>query len=293
MADFTSNNSANVNNVNSNGIALFAADGHMLRVAFRNEMLILTIIPKIVGEDGRPRWPKDFGKTVMLRPQNCAALHEQTEKFIVPCILNAQDYDGYVVVPTNRDNTNLVGFAYHGGKVSLSIFLGVGADRRCADTTTFIFDTLPVITQYNPDTGKYQVAESQGQFQVVLLLLKACAMLLSGVPGQSTKTAMSFNTNQIIAYVRAIATKLGVTPSAYGNFVGPRDDGSGFGGTPFRTDTSGGADGTTSWNMGAADNAMMNHGMNGPDIQQLSSLEALMPDTANLDTNPAPLQQLS
>lgn len=263
----------NVNNVNSNGIALFSAEGNMLRVGFKNDLLILTVVPKVM-EEGRARWPKEFGKSAMLRPHVCASLYKTATEALVPAIAARTDLPGYVVVPTNRDLTNLAGFGYKDGRATFNIFMGIDASRKCGDVTTFNFDTTPVITNYDPTTGHYEMVEAQGQLYVILWLLEACSKLLSGAPGQSAKMANNFNTNQMISYLRAIATKLGATPSQYGNFNGYKDDGS--------------SNEPMSW--GGAENGQTMPSMN-TDVQQLSSLESLMGDVAPVTTTMAPLKE--
>lgn len=287
MADFGNSNGtnsqANVNNVNSSTIALFSAEGHMLRVSFKNDVTMLTIIPKVAGEDGRPRWPKDLGRTAFIRPQVAAALFQQVSAEMVPYILKAEAYPGYITAPTNRDNTSLVGFGYNGSRVTFNIFNNVGNDRRCNDVATFTFDVVPVITQYNPADGHYAIAESQGQFQVILQTLWMAAQHMSGVVAHTHKVNSYFNTNQMIAYLRALATKFGVTPGQYGNFGGLRDDGSavqmwGNG------QQSGGSGTATPWATGDAALAEAGQKVT-TDVQQLTSLEGLMGSSVDLGGN--------
>lgn len=285
MADFGSNGmntQANVNNVNSNTIALFSAEGHMLRVSFKNDITMLTIIPKVIGEDGRPRWPKDMGRTAFIRPQAAAALFQQTSAEMVPCIVKGEAYPGYITVPTNRDKTALVGFGYNGSRVTFNIFNNVGNDRRCNDYASFIFDVVPVISQYDPTSGHYVIAESQGQFQVILQSLWMAAQHMSGVVAHTDKVSGYFNTNQIIAYLRALATKFGVTPGQYGNFGGVRDDGSSYQ-IYGNGQTSGGSGTTTPWATGESNMAELGQKLT-TDVQQLSSLEGLM--GSEIDLNP-------
>lgn len=277
MADQTN---SNVNSVNSNSIALFSAEGNMLRIAYKNEMMLVTIIPKVM-EDGRARWPKDLGRTAMLRPQACAALYQRIVSQVLPAIAQGTDLPGYVAVPTNRDNTNLCGVGYANGRVTFNIFMSVDNARRCTDVSSYIFDVTPVIFDYDPGTGKYDMAESNGQFYVFMHALDMCAKVMSGAVGQNCKMTTNFYISQIIAYLRALATKLGVTPEQYGSFSGPRDDGPSFNGG-----SSGGSSGAASWSMGAQDS-----GANGPmSVEQLSSLESLMGGAVQASPTITPLQ---
>lgn len=283
----------NINNVNSNSIALFSPEGHMLRVSYRNEQIIFTIIPKVM-EDGRARWPKDLGKTVMLRPHQCAALFRAAVKTMLPAIEAREDMNGYVAIPSNRESTNLVGFGYKAGRATFNIFLGVNNSRQCSEISSYVCDTTPIIIGYDPASGHYEMDEAQSQLHVILTALDMNSKVMSGAVGQSCKMTTNFNTNQMIAYLRALATKLGVTPSQYGNFQGPRDDGSGFGGNSGSSPWSdGGSTGATSWSMGGQEANNIGH-TSPHEVQQLSSLESLMGDgmmSPNLSTSQAPLQQ--
>lgn len=226
MADFMTNTTntsggATVNQINTNSIAIFGAESTMLRIAFRNETMFLTIIPRVMKEgDPKPRWPRENGHSVALRPQQAAALYRAFEQAILPDIEKGQDHMGYAAIPLNRDSTNLCGFTYGGGRVMFSIFSGVSLERTCSDVTTFIFDTTPVINDYNPNTGAYNVLEVQGQAFVIVWALKNFAEMVSNVAGHNVKVANAYNQDMMMSYLQGMITKLGVTPGGYGSYRG-------------------------------------------------------------------------
>lgn len=295
MADFPSTNNqnqTNVNNVNSNGITLFSAESHMLRIGFKNDTLMISIRPKVMGEDGRPRWPKDGERFSALRPWMASALYNQVVAEMLPYVAKKEDYPGYITVPTNRDNTHLVGIGYQAGRVTFNIFNNVGSDCRCSDSMSYTFDTIPVISQYDPTSGKYSVTDAQGQFHVFLLFLNAASIDLFGAPAHGAKVGTYYNMSQIVAYIRAIAAKMGVTPSPYGNYRGYSDDGSSA--VPWTANNVNAVDagtmGSVAWSMG---------GIGGgpsvdinPSVTQVSSLDGLLgamtggttPPTANTES---------
>lgn len=267
MAENNYGSGANIQNVSSSSIVLFAAEGTMLRVGFQNEILFLSIVPKVIDESGRARWPKEMGQYANIRPQQAAALYNGICKKIIPCIAAKEDYDGYGAVPLNRDCTTLAAFGYRDNTVTFDIFKNVNADRTCKDHYHFSFDKVACIDHYNPQTGMYEVYESQGQFYVIMELLNMVALHMSGTIGHSAKNAQSFNTNQIISHVRAIANKVGAVPTSYGNYSG--DYGSGY-----RSGMEG-ETGATKWQSGATESYTTQQ-TRPPEVQQLSNLDGLM-----------------
>lgn len=296
MADMNMQGSVGgtVSEVNTNSIAMFAADGTMLRVGFRGDTMFLTIIPRVSDPNGgRPRWPKEMGHTASMRPQHAMALYDGFMKRILPDIDRKQDHVGFCVVPLNRDATNLCGFSYAGGHATFTIFNGVSADRTCSDQYSFMFDPTPMIDSYNPNTGNYEIAEVQGQLFVIVEGLRSFGECSVNAVGHEVRNANSWNSDMIISHLRSIATKLGVTAGQYGRYRGA----GGYGGygytggnTPFVADEQPsssynqaplnvpsqlGSNDNVTWSAGFSEAANVGH-TGVPDVQQVSSLDSLM-----------------
>lgn len=222
MPDYSNmNGGASANSVNTNTIALFAEDGTMLRFAYRNETMFLSIIPRVSDPStGRQRWPREMGHSIALRPQQAAALWKAFESCILPDIENGTDHIGYVVVPLNREATSLCGFSYTAGKCCFSIFNNVSVDRTCNEVYTYMFDTTATINEYNPNTGTYSIKEIQSQLFVVIWAIKVFAEFSANFVGHGAKNATAFNHDMLMSHLSAICTKLGVTPGGYGSYRG-------------------------------------------------------------------------
>lgn len=264
-----------VASVNTNSLPLFAADGTMLRIAFKNDTMFLTIIPKVPDPNGgKPRWPKELGHTANIRPNVAAALYEGFKEKMLPDVEAKRDHEGYLVVATNREATNLCGFTYVGGQAIFSIFNNVGADRTCNEIYSFVFDPTVVIDKYNSATGAYEVCELQGQLFVLLHALCTWYELSSNVVGHNVKNASAWANDRLISYLTAIATKLGAVPAQYGSYRG--SSGSYANDGPNFNAQSGSNDGV-SWQTGAAAEASVGHtSPSAVNVQQVSSLDALM-----------------
>ena len=115
MADYNNQNGTSVNSINTNSIAIFGADGTMLRLGFKNDMMFLSIIPKIMDPNtGKPKWPREMSKHAALRPAQAAALYNGFMQKLLPDIESKTDHMGYVAVSLNLSGTTLCGFGYAG-----------------------------------------------------------------------------------------------------------------------------------------------------------------------------------
>lgn len=293
MADMNQMGGTGVIEVNTNSIALFSADSTMLRIGFRGDTMFFTIIPKVADPNGgRPRWPKELGHTASFRPQVALALYDGFQRKILPDIEANRDHPGYCVVPMNREASNLCGFSYAGGHACFTIFNNVNADRTCSDQYTFMCDPTTLIDTYNPNTGAYEVVESQAQLYILVEALHVFGSFASNAIGHGTKNALSWNNDMVQSYLRSIATKLGATPGQFGRYRGAAS-GAGFaGGTPWGgadepassfggqsplnvPDALGGANDNVTWATGIAESGNVGH-VGIPNVQQVSSLEGLM-----------------
>lgn len=292
------NGGASANAVSTTTLALFAGDSTMLRISFRNDTMFINIIPCITDPaSGRRRWPREIGHTAALRAQHAAALWRAFEQTILKDIEKKEDHLGYVVVPLNRDNTALCGFSYAGGRCCFSIFNNVAADRTCKEISTFAFEPTPAISEYNPNTGSYNLIEVQGQLYVMVMAIKYFAELASNYCGHGAKNAMAYNHDVIMAHLQAMAEKLGATPSAFGSYRGNSGSAVNFqSGNSFTPSMGGYAndgpalsatanqpslmqlprdnEGVT-WNTAEADSSALGHTPVTP-VQQVSELSDLM-----------------
>lgn len=282
------NGGAAVNAVSTTSIALFAGDSTMLRFAFRNDTMFLSIIPCINDPaSGKRRWPREMGHTVALRANQAAALWHAFEKAILPDMEKQQDHLGYAAVPLNRDGTNLCGFSYAGGRVCFSIFNNVGSDRTCNEISTFMFEPTPIINDYNPNTGSYNIMEVQGQVYVTVWAIKTFAELASNFVGHGAKNADAFNHDMMMSYLSAMITKLGVTPGGYGTYRGAgmrmapmggySNDGPSAtaGQSSLLQPPQGPSNDGVTWNSSMADSNMVGH-TNLTPVQQVSELSELI-----------------
>lgn len=229
MPNYAANNDNGLLSVNTNSIAIFAQDSTMLRIAFKNDLMFLTIIPKVEDPSGgKARWPKEMGHTVSFRAPQAYALYEGFKQTILPDIDAKKDHPGYCVVPLNRESSTLCGFAYAGGHAVFTIFMSVGVDRTCSEAYSYMFDPTMVIDTYNPATGAYTTIEVQAQLFIIVEALRVFGEFGANFVGHSAKNAMGWNTNQIITYLKAIAAKMNVDiPNTY-TFSGA---GNGFNGS--------------------------------------------------------------
>jgi hypothetical protein len=305
MADYNQNSMggrAAITEVNTNSIALFAPDSTMLRIAFKGDAMFFTIIPRVADPNGgRPRWPKEMGRTASFRAQQASALYQGFMKKLLPDIEQKIDHPGYCVIPLNRDASNLCGFSYAGGQACFTIFNGVSADRTCSDSYSFVCDTTPAIDKYNPNTGTYEVVEIQSQLYVIIEALHCFSLHAANPVGHNVKNAAAWSNDMMQSYLRAIATRLGATPGQYGQYRGA--DGynggynggasyGGFGGgssnppfVPAASDAyagqpalnvpTGGNENVT-WSTGFAEQANVGANAVPQQIEQVSSLDSLM-----------------
>ena len=204
-------NENGVLSINTNSIALFAADSTMLRISFKNDLMFFTIIPKVEDPSGgRPRWPKEMCHTVTFRAPAAYALYKGFMTTILPDIEAKKDHPGYCVVPLNRESSSLCGFSWAGGKAVFSIFNGVGIDRTCSEIYNYIFEPTQVIDTYNPATGQYTTMEVQAQLFVIVEALHIFGEFGGNFVGHSAKNAMGFNQERMLTYLKAIAQKMNV-----------------------------------------------------------------------------------
>lgn len=290
MADFgNTQNAGGFANVNTNSIALFAADSTMLRISFSNDMMFFNIIPKVVDPTtGKNKWPKELQHTAAFRPANAAALYKGFMERIMPDIEAKQDHQGYCVIPMNFAATTLCGFSWAGNRACFTIFSDVSADRTCSNQATFMFEPSLVIDKYNSNTGTYETTEVQSQLYVIVEALRTFAELSSNFVGHGAKNANSWTVNSIRTYIQGIATKLGVSVQA-GNYAGAPtsrfgagiDDGeSGFAQQPQlaipNANALDGANDAVAWSSGMANAANVGHTDVGSAPEAVSSLEDIM-----------------
>lgn len=299
MADYNNPNGTSVNSVNTNSIAIFGADGTMLRLGFKNDMMFLSIIPKIMDPNtGKPKWPREMSKHAALRPAQAAALYNGFMQKLLPDIESKTDHMGYVAVSLNLSGTTLCGFGYVGGMATFSIFNNVSADRTCNEVSTYTFEATPIINAYNPNTGTFEVDDTQAQLFIIVWALRNFAEMCSNYTGHGAKMAMTYNLDMIMSNLQSMCVKLGVTPSAYGSYRGQYNGyGNGFtnnfaapqggytndgpdpsataGQAPLMQPSPIGENATTSWGTGYTESATVGHNAVTA-VQQVSSLEELM-----------------
>jgi len=218
------------NEVNTSGLAVFSADSTMLRIGFAGDSMFLTIIPRVQDPNGgRPRWPRELGHTASFKAHLARALYDGFMKKILPDIEAGKDHIGHVVVPLNREGTNLAGFSYVGGRAVFTIFMNTAADKVCSEQYSFMFEQTAMIDEYNPNTGSYTVFPAEGQLFVVVEALRSFSEAMTAAAGHGNKRASAWITDMTASYVRGIAQKLNVNAMQFGSFRGSGPD-SGYGG---------------------------------------------------------------
>lgn len=238
-------NDQNAFAVNSNSIAMFSADGTMLRFSFKNDRLILTIIPRV--EDpagGRPRWPRELGKSAILQPVQASALYNLFMEKMSQEIIEGKDHDGYLAVGLNRDFTSLVGIGWKNGNGELIICQNVNADRTCSTVSRYPFQKQMAIDNYDPTSGQYTVKEIDAQFLLFVETLRAFNGAVGGSDAHMVKNLTNYNFNQIMNHLKALALKMGVTVQntpmyQYGNHGGATGGAFASGGNESVTYTTG------------------------------------------------------
>lgn len=269
-------NNGNTISVNTSSIALFAADGTMLRFSFKNDRIIFTIIPKVTDEmTGKQKWPKELGHSALLPPATASALYNGIMNHLFEDIKNGTDHDGFFTVPLNRDCTALIGLSWVNKTATLGIFNNVNADRTCNNVYTFQFQVTTAIDNYDPKSGNFTVKEIQGQLLLFIETLKAFDDAVGAANAHTVKHVSHFNYNQIMNYLKSIAIKIGanIDFGGYGNNYG--DGGSRNAFTGGGSNASGAND-AVNYTTGYQEAATNGHTPVGPEIETITSLEDMM-----------------
>lgn len=286
MPDYQSNNQQQRQSteVNTNGIVLFSADSTMLRLGYRGETMFISIIPKVNDPNGgRARWPRELSHAASLRPHQALSLYEGFKQKLLPDIAEKKDHPGSVVVPLNREASNLCGFSYAGERACFNIFNNVGPDRTCSESFSFIFEPTLMIDDYNPNTGAYTTFQVQGQLFVVAEALRLFGEYGTSAPGHGVRHASTWTNDMMMSYLRAVAAKVNAVPAQYGSYTPRTGNGDGFdrfgegssaGNAPLAGPGSGTV-GDVTWGSAAEEAANVGHGAV-TQVQQLSSLDDLM-----------------
>ena len=267
-------NNGNTISVNTSSIALFAADGTMLRFSFKNDRIIFTIIPKVTDEmTGKQKWPKELGHSALLPPATASALYNGIMNHLFEDIKNGTDHDGFFTVPLNIDCTALIGLSWVNKTATLGIFNNVNADRTCNNVYTFQFQVTTAIDNYDPKSGNFTVKEIQGQLLLFIETLKAFDDAVGAASAHTVKHVTHFNYNQIVNYLKSIAIKIGanIDFGGYGNY----GDGSRNAFTGSGTNNSGSND-AVNYTTGYQEAATNGHTPVGPEIETITSLEDMM-----------------
>lgn len=263
-------NDQNAFAVNSNSIAFFSPDGTMLKFSFKNDRIIVTITPRV--EDvagGRPRWPRELGHSAIMQPATAATLYHLFMEKMSQEIIDGKDHDGYLAVGLNRDFTALCGIGWKDNTAEFIICQNVNPDRTSSGVAKFTFQKQMAIDNYDPVTGQYTVKEIQGQFLLFIETLRAFESAVGGSDAHMVKNLTNYNFNQIMAHLKALALKMGVTVQNT-----PMNQYGRAGGGAF---ASGGNDAVT-YTTGYQENAMSNQGMT-PEVSTSSDLSDLLSDT--------------
>ena len=219
MTDFyTSNNGGGFgasqnnnerNRVNTTGVVLFDQESCMLKCAFLDDSLALTIGEPLKGPDGKNTFPDSQRYSALITVDRAAALYDIIIHGVLPALEKGEDYCAGVFV--NRNKTKIVQIRVQDKEVYLVLCMNINENRITESSHVFHFQKNDIITGYNPSTGDSDSQSTvHGAFFVFTKWIECGVGGISGGAGHSAKKVLQFQNDRFYQMLRQIATKVGV-----------------------------------------------------------------------------------
>ncbi len=193
--------------VSSSIVSMFDENSNQLRLAGYDAGMQIAIWEPEISPDGKMTFPEAKRHTVILSQEAIATLDHIIRNEVAEKIASGQSYKKGI--PTNRASTNIIDIIVDNGSAYLRMSKELDADKKAKGTYLYKFAKDPVVVNYNPQSGEFDVEMVDAQF--ALFSSTVSMYTAAGVYGHGAKYQMNFNMNRIHQILQAIATKLGVT----------------------------------------------------------------------------------
>lgn len=230
MPEYTNgtNNNSSYNNftIKTNGLNLFGADDNMLMISYLDDSISLSFCYPSIDETGKKTFPKDNRITTTLRRDTVAEFAEilRSESFL-SAVENEGTFNKGVAL--NRQMTDILSIIVEGKNIGLSFFKELGEDHKPKSIFIFRFQKSKIINGFNGRTDEFAIDEMNAPLFMFVHMITAfeetCATKLGG---HMAKLGLSWSASKEMEYLRAIASKLGI--SIENNSYGNRNGGGGW-----------------------------------------------------------------
>ena len=247
------NNNQNGNNqqfsVTSSLVSMFDENSNQLRISGMDSGLQIAIWIPETNSEGRMNYPREKRYSVILSQEAAAAFNDVANKKMLAAYENGQNFKKGVA--TNRTATNFIELIINDGSVYLRLCKDLDQNKMPKSTNIFKFSKTNLITDYNPQTGEFDIEPADIQLALFCNTLSAYTGIAMAA-GHGSHVAMNYSIGRMYQYLQAIASKLGAAVNT-----------SSYGGNNNQSNTTGGS------------NYPQNSSYNGP-VNETSDINALL-----------------
>lgn len=195
--------------VTTNMLNMWDQAGNQLRLAGNGSGLQIAIWQPVIGPDGSRKYPAEQRVSCLLSPRNVAAMDKIIYEYLVPEYTKGKDAKYSLF--TNAVRSTVAEVECINSDLYFNLYLDCDPTTRVSNRKfTFKFDTVPIIDKYDQNTGDMDVTVVQADFLIFSKAIRAYNDLAGGlIPGHGVRSAMMYQNNAFMDYLRSIATAIG------------------------------------------------------------------------------------
>lgn len=202
--------------VTSSLVSMFDENSNQLRIAGYDTGLQIGIWVPSVSPEGKMTFPQENRHTIILSQEAVATLDCLLKNEVIEKVASHQPFKKGI--PANRSATNMLDLIVTDtGDVYLRMNRDLNADKVAKETWLYKFAKDAITTNYNPQTGEFDVEMIDAQFALFCNTISAYTGM-SQVAGHGAHNVLNYEMNRMYRYLQGIAAKLGVSiTTEYGN----------------------------------------------------------------------------
>ena len=195
-------------NVSTSMLSLWDASNNGLQLnvlAMTNGLGLSMWVPSI-GSNNRMTYPKEQRHMTIVSQKNCLVLEDIIENRLITAYQNGRNAKASIF--TNNTKGTVFELEIRDGQFYATMYLGCDPTTRIPQTMlSFKFDISYANASYDHTTGEFEAEPIQADFYLFYKTIKGYNKMCGGlIAGHGTRMVMNWYTNQLMTYIRSIAT---------------------------------------------------------------------------------------
>lgn len=198
--------------VKTNGLNLFGSDGNLLITSYLDNMINIQIAFPSEGEEGKKTYPKDNRVPIMLKKEAVQELSHVIMNDIIPAYAKGEENISYGIFLTYKKDSVLM-IECKNDVFKLIYYWNINTERIPGGSAEFSFQKSPIIKQYDPSTGDFELEDIQSQFYCFAhMVVNFESIISTNAVSHGAKMGNAWTADQEMMHLKSIASKLGVSP---------------------------------------------------------------------------------